>query len=1319
MHLNVVKNKAIQTVAFLKWGISIGVLYLVVFVIPVTYSLSGKISENSRPFVGESEVSISSKNQKLENQKINTDENGEFKFKMKTNLFGWVLNKFQKPEICSVENNKEIKGCTATKGIQGEKGEQGKDGQNGLVGVAGKQGESGVNGKDGQNGVDGLQGDQGLTGKSGIDGLAGKNGIDGQNGAQGIQGSQGVAGATDSQGIQGIQGLTGLTGATGAQGIQGIQGLTGATGATGSQGIQGLTGATGAQGLQGATGAQGLQGLIGLTGAQGLQGLTGATGLQGIQGLTGLTGAQGIQGLQGIQGAKGDTGNQGIQGLIGLTGATGAQGLQGIQGVQGIAGIANIQTADNGLTLNGSNLQLGGALIQDTSIDGASAYRFDINNLTNFGVTTSGLTNITSPNISLGSSSNTFNTFDSNQIAIGDGNSLTNYNQFVTGTSNTLIGNNIFTTGLNNNYSNLQPGTNQLFTLGFDNNSTSGNNIRDSFVIGGANEFASSSDTSDNYIFGFKNNLQALNSWVFGRDNTIKDAPSSNNFIFGNNNLAYGVNTFSIGQNLSTENSDLIDIGLSNGTKTTIDTSGRLTLRGAFSPNSNDGLSGQVLTSQGFGLAPIWTNLPVAGITSSSNGLTRIGVDVKLGGVLTENTSIIQANNSLALSGGSFSSKVNTQFGGYTTGFSNGAGILNHPFMDSAVGMYYADSGSYGTANSLVINSIYDNQFDISTTDNVNSRHASIWGNYDGNLLLSTSKYNEKVNVHLSSTQNPNSFYVDVVQNTPYLGTRLLQTRNSLSFNRSDGSGFNPVFDVSNQGDVRFNRSLNPNGLSGTTGQVLTSQGSGSVPIWTTPSGGGACSTCFENGGNSFGGFATIGTNDAQNLAFETAGLERMRLDQSGRLGIGTTTPNNKLEISQGTSGNSGLRFTNLTSGNTAGVAGTKVLSVNASGDVVLVNDANSAAMTASNGLTAASGDVKLGGSLSAATSINLNSFNLNFDGTGNVGIGSVGTPTNKLHVLGSVRATSGFQGNTGTAGSPTFYFTGNTNTGVFSPATDQIGFSTGGVNRLTIGNTSLNITPTSVPNTADSTLVPLCINPTTGNVLRGIAATSCNTSSARYKTGVESLDADSLNKVLALRPVSYQYKDNTSKTAYGFIAEEAAKVDNNLAVYKDGLVEGVNDTYFTSLAIKAIQEQQKQIDGLKPQGFEQLKNDVEQLKQNTLTASTGLTEGQKLILGNFEFENGVLTIKSSLQVQGDLGVSGKIVVGADTAFNAKIAAGQTKTIVTFDKPYEKLPIINITPNGLIKGNYAIQNKTNNSFEIVLEQAQEKDTTFDVIVLGK
>jgi hypothetical protein len=62
-----------------------------------------------------------------------------------------------------------------------------------------------------------------------------------------------------------------------------------------------------------------------------------------------------------------------------------------------------------------------------------------------------------------------------------------------------------------------------------------------------------------------------------------------------------------------------------------------------------------------------------------------------------------------------------------------------------------------------------------------------------------------------------------------------------------------------------------------------------------------------------------------------------------GKVGIGTTSPDNKVEITHGTNGNSGLRFTNLTSdfNNVSVQAQNKFLSVNASGDVVLQKVSN------------------------------------------------------------------------------------------------------------------------------------------------------------------------------------------------------------------------------------------------------------------------------------------------------------------------------------------------------------------------------------------
>ena len=60
--------------------------------------------------------------------------------------------------------------------------------------------------------------------------------------------------------------------------------------------------------------------------------------------------------------------------------------------------------------------------------------------------------------------------------------------------------------------------------------------------------------------------------------------------------------------------------------------------------------------------------------------------------------------------------------------------------------------------------------------------------------------------------------------------------------------------------------------------------------------------------------------------------------DDGTKVGIGTASPANTLEIKQGTAGNSGLRFTNLTASSSATTSSSKVLGLNSNGDVILTN---------------------------------------------------------------------------------------------------------------------------------------------------------------------------------------------------------------------------------------------------------------------------------------------------------------------------------------------------------------------------------------------
>ncbi len=75
----------------------------------------------------------------------------------------------------------------------------------------------------------------------------------------------------------------------------------------------------------------------------------------------------------------------------------------------------------------------------------------------------------------------------------------------------------------------------------------------------------------------------------------------------------------------------------------------------------------------------------------------------------------------------------------------------------------------------------------------------------------------------------------------------------------------------------------------------------------------------------------------------QNAALPRLVVDPTGNVGIGTTSPGNRLSIAGATAGTSGLQFTQLNNTATAGTGNGKVLSLDASGNVVLVNDVGGA----------------------------------------------------------------------------------------------------------------------------------------------------------------------------------------------------------------------------------------------------------------------------------------------------------------------------------------------------------------------------------------
>lgn len=114
-----------------------------------------------------------------------------------------------------------------------------------------------------------------------------------------------------------------------------------------------------------------------------------------------------------------------------------------------------------------------------------------------------------------------------------------------------------------------------------------------------------------------------------------------------------------------------------------------------------------------------------------------------------------------------------------------------------------------------------------------------------------------------------------------------------------------------------------------------------------------------------------------------------------------------------------------------------------------------------------------------------------------------------------------------------------------------------------------------------------LCYKRTGGNVVGEITfsgdVTDCNPSSLRYKTKVEDLDVG-LNELMELRPVRFEFKEKPGLTRMGLIAEEVYQTSlAELVNFNEaGEIESLKKRFLPIIIIKAIQEQQKQIEELK-----------------------------------------------------------------------------------------------------------------------------------------
>jgi hypothetical protein len=303
-------------------------------------------------------------------------------------------------------------------------------------------------------------------------------------------------------------------------------------------------------------------------------------------------------------------------------------------------------------------------------------------------------------------------------------------------------------------------------------------------------------------------------------------------------------------------------------------------------------------------------------------------------------------------------------------------------------------------------------------------------------------------------------------------------------------------------------------------------------------------------------------------------GTERMRIDSSGNLGVGTSSPNTRIQSTVGSNGSGavvGLRLQNV--GTTAG-DGAKIL--------FTAGTSTNGAGISSTGVALDSADLRFdtGGS----------NERMRITSTGAVGIGV--TP------FSFANNTAGLQVGTATivqsiVSSQSLYAFNACYNGVWQTAAASTGYAcmrlnaTGAGNTTFHGSTSAYGANASLPN-MDGSDVKMTIAGN-GNIGAPNGTNIYNASDARLKKNIQPL-TKGLDAIVALKPVSFNWitdfcEDENDKTLYGFVAQDTKEVDEHLVegfsrggsiVVGDLTVDNpmrVNEKFIIPMLAKAIQE--------------------------------------------------------------------------------------------------------------------------------------------------
>lgn len=194
--------------------------------------------------------------------------------------------------------------------------------------------------------------------------------------------------------------------------------------------------------------------------------------------------------------------------------------------------------------------------------------------------------------------------------------------------------------------------------------------------------------------------------------------------------------------------------------------------------------------------------------------------------------------------------------------------------------------------------------------------------------------------------------------------------------------------------------------------------------------------------------------------------------------------------------------------------------------------------------------------------------------------------------------------------------------------------------------------------------------------------------------------------------------------------SSDASSSAGNILVYISPGFESINNTFVlgdddgqltnatstqgatTSLATSFLIDQKGSGNILQLQAGEQDRFLVASSGSLSILANVSTTSTSSVL----SVINGSSTLFSINSV-GDAQFTGHIIVDKDTAGTATIKTGDNQTTVTFDAPYNSIPKIIATVNGVPSFFYGVINKSATGFTIAANQPMTEDTTFDWVAL--